>query len=99
MVDSNAVGLRIVFCVYDFHDCYPFVFVLEVKVHGLILDLMWAYFIFWTYDFEPCALWFGFFRCFCRSSYIGCCHILLVLVLHHIHHFLMFVWIQVGVGA
>ena len=40
MVDSNAVGLRIVFCVYDFHDCYPFVFVLEVKVHGLILDLI-----------------------------------------------------------
>lgn len=40
MVDSNAVGLRIVFCVYDFHDCYPFVFVLEVKVQGLILDLI-----------------------------------------------------------
>ena len=27
MVDINAVGLRIVFCVYDFHDCDPFVFI------------------------------------------------------------------------
>jgi hypothetical protein len=23
-----------------FHACYPFVFILEVKVHGLILDLI-----------------------------------------------------------
>jgi len=23
------------------------------------MDLLYDYFILWTYDFEPCVLWFG----------------------------------------